>query len=253
MHPFFANLNLDKNTPIPLYFQLRELLLEFIKSNAESVNLPTEQQLCAHFDISRSTVRQALRELVNEGFIERHKAKGSVSTPKKLEHNFLSILESFNDEMQEKGLVPATEVLDLSLVEPPESVRSALNLKEGEQAVQLIRLRGTNGTPIVLVHTFLPAHYKNIGNLINEDLTNNSLYKLLQKNYAVDIGWTRRSIEIRSAGEFEAQYLQVLPKSPLQYIETISRTEDGTPFEYSRAYYRGDRNAFVIEIRNKRL
>ena len=253
MDAFFANRVLDKTTPIPLYFQLRELLLEFIKSNTESVSLPTEQQLCTHFDISRSTVRQALRELVDEGFIERHKAKGSITTPRKLEQNFLSILESFNDEMQEKGLVPTTEVLDLSLVDPPESVKTALNLKHGEQAVQLIRLRGTNGTPIVLVHTFLPAQFQNIRNLIHEDLVNNSLYKLLQTNYAVDIGWTRGTIDIRSAGEFEAQYLQVSPKAPLQYIETIARTEDGTPFEYSRAYYRGDLNAFVIEIRNKRL
>lgn len=253
MHPFFVNRVLDKDTPIPLYFQLRELLLEFIKSDKESVNIPTEQQLCTHFDISRSTVRQALGELAEEGFIARHKAKGSVSIPRKLEQNFLSILESFNDEMQEKGLIPTTQVLDLSLIIPSESVRQALELKEGEKVVQLIRLRGTEGQPIVLVHTYLPAQFHGISNLVEEDLVHHSLYKILQTKYAVDIGWTRRTIEIRSAGEFEAQYLQVLPKAPLHYIETISRTESGTPFEFSRAYYRGDLNTFVIEIRNKRL
>ncbi|MDY0244650.1 MAG: GntR family transcriptional regulator, partial [Sphaerochaeta sp.] len=79
MHSFFAQQQLDKNTPIPLYFQLKTLLLKFIKTQDGVVSLPTEQQLCNHFNISRSTVRQALKELVNEGVIERHKAKGSLT------------------------------------------------------------------------------------------------------------------------------------------------------------------------------
>ncbi len=223
------------------------------------VSLPTEQQLCNHFNISRSTVRQALKELVNEGgVIERHKAKGSVSIPpKKLEQNFLSVLESFNDEMQEKGLLPTTQVLDLSLIEPSLAIREALDLSPpGEQVVQLIRLRGGTGEePIVLVYTYLPASFKGICNLIQEDLVHNSLYKLLQSKYHVAIDRTRRIIEIRSAGEFEAKQLHIRAKDPpLQYIETISRTKEGVPFEFSKAYYRGgDLNKFVIEIRNKRL
>lgn len=253
MHTFFDTRALDKTTPIPLYFQLRELLMEFINSSKDAVALPTEEQLCTHFNISRSTVRQALKELVNEGIIERHKAKGTVITPKKVEQNFLSVLESFNDEMQEKGLVPTTKVLDLSLIDPQESVQKALRLKAGQKVVQLIRLRGTEGQPIVLVYTYLPADYHGISNLIHEDLVSNSLYRILGTRYGVAIDSTRRVIEIRGAGEFEAQLLNIPSKSPMQYIETISKTDEGIPFEYSRAFYRGDINKFVIEIKNKRL
>jgi GntR family transcriptional regulator len=198
-------------------------------------------------------VRQALQELVNEGVIERHKAKGSVSIPKKLEQNFLSVLESFNDEMKEKGLLPTTQVLNLSLITPSVTIQEALELPPEEEVVQLIRLRGTEDEPIVLVHTYLPASFKGIRNLIQEDLVHNSLYTLLQSKYHVAIDWTRRIIEIRSAGEFEAKQLHIKVKDPLQYIETISRTKEGVPFEFSKAYYRGDLNKFVIEIRNKRL
>jgi GntR family transcriptional regulator len=253
MHSFFVQQRLDKNTPIPLYFQLKTLLLQFIKTQDGMVSLPTEKQLCDHFAISRSTVRQALQELVNEGVIERHKAKGSVSIPKKLEQNFLSVLESFNDEMKEKGLLPTTQVLNLSLITPSVTIQEALELPPEEEVVQLIRLRGTEDEPIVLVHTYLPASFKGIRNLIQEDLVHNSLYTLLQSKYHVAIDWTRRIIEIRSAGEFEAKQLHIKVKDPLQYIETISRTKEGVPFEFSKAYYRGDLNKFVIEIRNKRL
>lgn len=253
MPDYFVGRSLDRRTPIPLYYQLREVLLEFINSFDDAINLPTEEQLCSHFKISRSTVRQALNELVNEGTIARYKAKGTVSIPHKYEQNFLSVLESFNDEMQEKGLVPTTEVLDLAIITAPESVRKALRLKEGDQVVKLVRLRGTNGQPIVLVHTFLPAGYKNIGQLVDEDFVHNSLYTLLETKYGVVIDRTRRILEIRFAGEFEARHLQIDHKAPVQYIETISRTDDGTPFEYSRASYRGDLNSFVIEIRKKRI
>lgn len=253
MDYFFIQKNLNKDTPIPLYFQLKELLLQFINTQEGPVSLPTEKQLCDHFAISRSTVRQALQELVNEGVIERHKAKGSVSTPMKLEQHFLSVLESFNDEMQEKGLQPKTQVLDLSLIEPSKTIQQALEIPSDQQVVQLIRLRGTEEAPIVLVYTYLPASFKGIKNIINDDLIHNSLYKILQSKYHVAIDSTRRIIEIRSASEFEAKQLHIKTNDPVQYIETISKTKEGVPFEFSKAYYRGDLNKFVIEIRNKRL
>ncbi len=253
MHRYFVDHPLNKNTPVPLYFQLKSMLLEFIEQHEEAVLLPTEKQLCELYSISRSTVRQAFKELVNEGIIERHKAKGTVSIPKKLEQNFLSMLESFNDEMQEKGLIPTTKVLDLRLTEPSELVQEALGLKARDKVVQLIRLRGSGEQPIVLVYTYLPAKLHGIEGIINDDLVNHSLYKLLQSKYNVSIEWTKRIIEIKEAGAFEARHLHIKEKAPLQYIETISRTTEGVPFEFSQAFYRGDLNKFVIEIRNKRL
>jgi GntR family transcriptional regulator len=71
--------------------------------------------------------------------------------------------------------------------------------------------------------------------------------------YAVPINASRRTMEIRLAGDFEVQHLQIPSQAPLQYIETISVTDDGFPVEFSRAYYPGDRNKFVIETRRKRV
>ena len=72
---------INKNIPIPLYYQLKELLLEYIENSDEDAVLPTETTLCSIHNISRSTVRQALGELTAEGYITRKKGKGTAILP----------------------------------------------------------------------------------------------------------------------------------------------------------------------------
>jgi len=253
MEDLLSSKRINKNVPIPLYYQLKELLLDFIQNASEHTVIPTEAWLCEHFAISRTTVRQALGELTAEGYIVRHKGKGSMVVSRKIEQDFLIVLESFNDEMQEKGLIPKTQVLSKSIIQPSLSVQKALNLSAAEDVVQLVRLRGINNEPVVLVTTYLPADRYCLGGIIEQDLELQSMYKLMETIYGVSITSSRRMLEIRLAGDFEAFHLGVQKGSPLQYIETISSSETGQPVEYSRAFYRGDNNKFVIETKRKKI
>ncbi|MDA3835388.1 MAG: GntR family transcriptional regulator [Spirochaetales bacterium] len=253
MNHFFTNKQLNKEIPVHFYYQLKELLREYITSAPPNSQLPTETKLCELFDISRSTVRQALGELTTEGYLVRHQGKGTMIVPQKIEQEFLEVLESFNDEMQEKGLVPHTRVLSFSIIEPPGSAAAALRLKPGKKAVQLIRVRSINAEPIVLVTTYLPADVNGLGGILEDDLVRGSMYQLMEHKYAIKIDSSRRTLEIRLAGDFEAEHLHIPLKSPLQYIETVSCTEQGIPIEFSKAYYRADKNKFVIEIRKKQI
>ena len=253
LNGFLRDRQLNKDIPIPLYYQLKELLLEYIGSSEEETPLPTESQLCEHFQVSRSTVRQALGELTSDGFLVRHKGKGTMILPRKIDQDFLVVLESFNDEMHEKGLTPHTEVLTLMLTEASPSVSRALAIEKGSQVVQLVRLRSANDVPMVLVTSFLPAGYHGLAGLVHEDLKSHSLYKLMEQKYQVPIEASRRVIEIRMAGDFEASHLEVPVHAPLQYIETVSTSVDNIPVEYSKASYRGDLSRFVIEIRKKKI
>jgi GntR family transcriptional regulator len=250
---FLRGKKLNKDIPIPLYYQLKELLLEYITSSKEQTPLPTESQLCDHFQVSRSTVRQALGELTSDGFLVRHKGKGTMILPRKIDQDFLVVLESFNDEMHEKGLIPRTKVLSLSLTQAPHSVSDALQIEKDTEVVQLVRLRSADDMPMVLVTSFLPAGYRDLGRMVDEDLEQHSLYKLMEQKYGVPIESSRRIIEIRMAGDFEASHLQIPVHAPLQYIETVSTSLDGVPVEYSKASYRGDLSRFVIEIRKKKI
>jgi len=250
---FLLEKKLNKNIPIPLYYQLKELLMEYISVSDENTPLPTESQLCEHFQVSRSTVRQTLGELTSDGFLVRHKGKGTMILPRKIDQDFLVVLESFNDEMHEKGYTPHTEVLSLAVQEASPSVAKALKIAKGDPVVNLVRLRGANSVPMVLVSSYLPAAFHGLGSLVIEDLVNNSLYRIMEDTYHVPIESSRRVIEIRLAGDFEASHLKVSPHAPLQYIETISTTTDNIPVEFSKASYRGDISRFVIEIRKKRI
>lgn len=251
MDTFFADKQLNKNVPIPFYYQLKELLLEYIQESPAHTLFPTETQLCDHFGISRTTVRQTLGELTAEGYLLRQKGKGTMIVPKKIVQDFLYVLESFNDEMQEKGLIPHTEVLSLIETSPSPSVSQALQISPDAKVVQLIRLRSTNNEPIVLVNTFIPADAFGLRALLFEDFNTGSLYQIMEKKFGVTIEASKRTVEIRLAGEFEAKHLQIPLHAPLQYIETISQNNEGLPIEFSRAYYRGDKNKFVIETRKR--
>ena len=109
---------LDKNVPIPLYFQLKSLILNEIKSGAipSGDTIPTENQLAEHFQISRSTVRQAISELTSEGWLIRRASKGTfVKEPRQHEH-FIRSFEPFYQQVERQNRTPSTELLGLTVI-----------------------------------------------------------------------------------------------------------------------------------------
>ncbi|TFG62912.1 MAG: GntR family transcriptional regulator [Spirochaetales bacterium] len=245
----FKGLALDKDVPIPLYYQLKEILLEEIKNSEAGVIIPPEMELCSRFGISRPTVRQAITELVSEGYLTRQKGRGTfISTPK-IKQDFLLVLESFNDEMQHKGLTPATKVLEFEQAKSDERVSEMLKLKLGSDVVKLRRLRFTNGEPIVLVLSFLP--FDKLPSILTRNMEKDSLYRILEKEYGYTIERTLRTLESRLAGEYEAEVLGLKKGAAIQYIETVAFLTGGDPVEFSMASYRGDRNKFTFELRKQ--
>jgi GntR family transcriptional regulator len=245
----FKNKMLNKDIPIPLYYQLKEILLEEIKQSEEGASFPTELELCKQFDISRPTVRQAVNELVIEGYLNRVKGKGTFISESKIKQDFLIVLESFTEEMQRKGLVPTTKVLRFETVKADQKVAEALNVPLGNMVVQLQRLRCANDRPIVLVATFLP--HEKLPNILARDLENESLYTIIEQEYGYKIDRAIRVLEARIAEAEEAELLKIKNGAPIQYIETTTYLQDGTPIEFSLAEYRGDRNKFTFELKKK--
>jgi GntR family transcriptional regulator len=246
---YFKNRPLDKSIPIPLYYQLIEVLQNYINEHDNSFPIPTENDLCKTYEISRPTVTQAINELVAEGLIVRQKGRGSFINKKKIPQDFLLNIMSFNDEMQSKGLKPETKVLTFCSRNPTPEVMKNLRIKSSDSTYFLSRLRSINGEPIVLVNTFLPSHL--LKGILQKDMEKESLYHIIEYDFGYKILRTLRTLEIRKAGKYEASSLNIKEGDPIHFIQTVAYIENDVPIEFSTAYYSGERNKFTVDVRIK--
>ncbi|MDR3077050.1 MAG: GntR family transcriptional regulator [Synergistaceae bacterium] len=241
------SVKLDKNVPIPLYYQLKSQVLAMIGDGVlhEGDILPPENELCAALDVSRPTIRQAFSELVAEGYLNRYKGRGTFVSKPKLDARFLSKLETFNGEMASKGLEPRTAVLALERMFGPCDANERLNIPLNEPLIYLSRIRYADGVPLVYVETFIP--YERYKRLMDVDLGENSLYDSLEKLYGVRVNRAEREIEAVNAKKSEADLLRIEKNKAISLVKTVAYS-DGllTPVEFSVARYRGDLNKFSV-------
>ena len=238
----------DKESPIPLYYQLKSELLRQIKCGELQVGdmIPSEVEFCKVLGVSRPTVRQALIELVSEGYLSRQKGRGTFVTKPKIDGRFFQKLESFNREMLQKGLTPSTRVLRFEVQSSQPDVCRRLNIPEDEKVIYLKRLRFADGEPLVLLETYLP--YTPFVGLLKEDLERDSLYALLEEHYGTCVTRVSREIEAVNATAAEAHLLEITRNQAVCLVHTVAYTQEGTAVEYSVARYRGDRNRFTLEL-----
>ncbi|MGL4607069.1 MAG: GntR family transcriptional regulator [Eubacteriaceae bacterium] len=239
---------LDKNTPVPLYFQLKNILEDYIKTEHTNYEepIPTEMEISEAFGVSRPTVRQAINALVVEGLLYRLKSKGTFVNRPKIHQNFLMNIESFNEEMKKKGLIPSTTVLDFSEEIADKSTALALQIPENSKILILERCRKADDVSIVHVTTYMP--WEKCKSLLSQDFSIESLYHLLENTLGYKIQYATRQLEAIIASPVIAKTLDVPKGSPIQYIETLTYLNDDSPIEYSKAYYRGDRSQFTFKL-----
>lgn len=241
---------LHKDIPVPLYYQLKLQLLADIKEGRLQVGdmLPPECDLCTHLGVSRPTVRQAMSELVSEGYLVRHKGKGTfVAAPavRPVDARFFQRLQSFNDEMIQKGLVPSTQVLGVELVTDRTDIAASLRLGEDHRLIHLTRLRSADGQPLVVVETWLP--YARFRGIEVEDFDEKSLYALMEQRYGVCVERCTRQFEATNVSPEDAKLLGMEAGGAVCRVYTLAFYQD-EPVEYSVARYRGDRNIFSVEL-----
>jgi GntR family transcriptional regulator len=242
---------INKATPIPLYFQLKNIILKDIESNELSIGdtLPTETEIAAYYKVSRSTVRQAMSELVSEGWLTRKVSKGTfVTKPQELPGSVHSF-EPFYRQVSKLGKTPETELLDFTVLDPTNDVRKEMNLLPGKKVISIYRRRFADGIPMVTLRNYLPYHLCKF--LIGRDFATNSLYELLMGNADTEIFETNTTISAAIASNEDIKTLKLDPCTPMLYFHNISTTKDGVVLDCAYAHYRGDYNVFEFEDRPK--
>lgn len=233
--------------PSPKYLEIQNLLLQRIKNGnyQEGQLIPKEVDLAEQLNVSRPTVRHAIRNLVQGGYLERRKKRGTIVTQTKIKQQFTHVIESYNTEIQNNDLVAKTQVLNFSTEKANDEVAEALTIKPNTEVYKLVRLRSADNKPVVFVITYLPI--AQLPDLQKIDFTHHSLYSELAKA-GLEITHVSRKIEVHPATEEEAQLLETDIKAPIFYFHTIGFTKDHRALEYSIASYRGDLNYFMVEI-----
>ncbi|MFS0779948.1 GntR family transcriptional regulator [Neobacillus sp. 3P2-tot-E-2] len=241
------NDSINKESPLPLYYQLKELIKKEIEEGKLTPGemIPSERDLGERFEISRPTVRQAINELVNEGILNRKKGLGTFVAKPKISQQFLENLTSFQNEMKAKGLPYSTKVIEQKEVLSSPELESVFG--EGYSSYIFIkRLRYIKDNPVVVVSTYIPKQLA--PDLINADLTNASLYETLQLNYNLKIQRAQRVMEAVVASDEDAKWLELEKVSAAMFIKTTGFLEDNRIFEYSLARYRGDLTNFTVNL-----
>ena len=236
-----------RDVPIPLHYQLSELLHQEIAGGRWKVGeqIPAEEELCSYFSLSRTTVRKALDALTNAGLVERAKGRGTFVAEPKLVEGLVNRPVGFYDDMVERGIHVSTRVLEMRQVRPPETVARQLQIQPGESAIVIERVRFIRNEPVLVVTTYVP--YLLCPSLLQEDLSEIGLYTILREKHGYRISHAERFVEAVSATDREAQLLKVKRGAPLLLIESTVYLDDGRPIDYFVARHRGDRLRLIVE------
>ena len=232
---------LDPQSIVPLYKQLKDLLLQEIKEGIYKANqkIPTELELSEKYQISRMTVRKALAELVEEGVLAKKQGKGTFVQEEKMTED-LSSPNSFTNLCKRNGKVPGGKTLKCTLQEAKD--RQQLKLENGEMVILVERVRTADDVPVMLEKLYFPGHLKNI---LVEDLNNASLYQILLEKYGLQSGNSVMEISVCEATPEEAAELKVKTGTPCLLMEEIVYDQYDKPFHRTKSVLRGDKFKYI--------
>lgn len=240
--------NIDKNSDTPLYYQLMNIIIEQIQNKKYSINdrLPSERELCDYYNISRSTVRQAILELERDGYIYRVHGKGTFISSEKIKQNLLKFY-SFTDEMKKIGKKPKSKVLDFEIIKANLKVSRKMNLEIDTKVYRFTRLRIADDEKMMLETTYLP--FDKFSNLTREELEKEALYDILRNKYNIDISSAKEIFQAVITNEKEAELLDYSINMPSILIERTAYSNKEI-IEYTKSIARGDTFKYSV-ILNK--
>src|SRR5438552_9702840 len=224
--------------------ETRDRVLELIEALGIGEAIPSERQLTADLGVSRLTVRAALDELVRDGHLIRRRGSGTfVSEPKIAQELTMT---SFTEDMQRRGMVPASRTLELRTAPAGPWLGRLLHVSPSEPIVIVKRLRLADRETMAIETLHVRASL--VPDLSAEDLEDHSFYALLTERYGLDVVGGLQTIEPTVTNEEESELLGVPLHSPAFLFERTTRSRENEIVEYVRSIYRGDRYRLVTEL-----
>lgn len=235
---------LDRDSPVPLYFQLAQHFENEIHSgNLNSGDrLENEVKIAEDLGLSRPTVRAAFRYLVDKGLVMRRRGQGTVVTKEKVNRSVK--LTSLFDDLAVAGKKPATKVLHNEVIRASDLVRESLGLADGEFVIYLERVRFGEGEPIALMHNFIPTSLLTLSSAMLEE---HGFYELLRASGLFPHHASQR-FSAKNASTTEARLLNETKGTALLTMERTTFDERGVAMEFAQHVYRASRYALLSVV-----
>lgn len=222
-----------------------QIIEEFIKTNIENGNFKSgetiysELKLAEMFKVTRITVRQAISNLVSEGYLYKIKGSGTYVSNKKLTKDSLG-LTSFTEDIKLLDKTPDSKVLNMEIIEASETYAKRLKINYKDLVFKIERIRYADNEPWGYEVVIRPFHFT--PNLKIED-NEKSMFEYL-KNNGINISYSDQTIEALLAHKKTANHLGIKVGDPILLIRSITYLEEGIPLQYTKSFYRGDRYKF---------
>jgi GntR family transcriptional regulator len=231
----------------PLYSRVETVLAADISTGALSPGsqIPTEDNLIARFDVSRTTVRKAIQNLAGRGLVEIRRGKGTFVTQPKITQE-LTELSGFVEDMLALGRNPTARLIDKRAVAATETVARKLELTTGTLVMRIQRVRLADGVAISFDESFLPLELGE--KIVTNDLEAEPIFSLLEQKYKIPLVEAEYRLEAVSAEPVVSAVLGIGAGSPIFLIERTSYSAGNQPVDYEKLHYRGDLVRFVTRL-----
>ena len=242
---------IDREDHQKLYMQLYDILKRKIESGEWSMGsqIPTEEDLCKMFNVSRATVRTAILELVRQGYLKRQQGKGTFIFRNVISEG-LSMLTSFRESLFEESLHFSTSILARTVMMPVDDLDSKLDIPQDKHIIYIKRLRLIDSEPILLQESYVPYHICPL--LLEDDIEHASLLDLFEKKYGIRITKIKNGIDIAYLNIDESRVLG-LPEDSAALLLTQYFYSGDTIFMYTRSVKRPDKFQISIELERKAI
>jgi DNA-binding GntR family transcriptional regulator len=244
MPPDLSPVEVDRTSPVPLYFQVATRLQELIETGEIGVGdrIENEVDLAERLGVSRPTTRRAIQYLVERGMLVRRRGVGTQVVHPKVRRPVE--LSSLYDDLVNSARAPRTDVLELKVIEAPADVAEALEIAPGSEVTWIERLRFAGGEPLALMHNAIPV---GLLRLTEPELAQRGLYELLRRAGFVPRIATQ-VIGARSATAAEARTLQEKRGASLLTMTRTAWDASGQALEYGSHLYRASRYSFELNL-----
>ncbi len=240
---------IDREDHQKLYLQLYEIIKKKIETKEWPVGsqIPTEDELCKMFNVSRATVRTAVLELVRQGYMKRQQGKGTFVYKSAISEG-LAMLTNFKEVMLEEGLNLSMNILARTVMLPENDLNKKLNITRDKHIIYIKKLWTIDNEPVLLKEIYIP--YNICPLLLEEHIENKSIFDLFEKKYGIKITSVKNYIDIAYPNVNESHLLKMQEGSATLLITQYCYS-GGTQIMYASSLKKPSKFPFFIEFERK--